>query len=221
MSDQMQEILDLPKDFVKEGTLFINRCTKRSSPHRLPLSHRTLVPPAPFLQSLSPRCKDSSTNCAFCSLADTKEFVKICQAVGVGFLIMGYVPRLEDLCASRRSSCGQQSGVLARPTSQLSGCVQLLHYNCTLRCRSARPEMGADLSVPFQQQKESKSAHVAKGEGMEANPLQSTMFANTISLLQCRRIHRQADPHPRQQHPRRWSVSFLRGWLGRREEYHG
>lgn len=28
MSDQVQEILDLPKDFVREGSLFINRCTK-------------------------------------------------------------------------------------------------------------------------------------------------------------------------------------------------
>lgn len=28
MSDQVQEILDLPRDFVKEGSLFINRCTK-------------------------------------------------------------------------------------------------------------------------------------------------------------------------------------------------
>ncbi|ELR03199.1 Sec61p translocation complex subunit [Pseudogymnoascus destructans] len=28
MSDQFQEILDIPKDFVKDGTMFINRCTK-------------------------------------------------------------------------------------------------------------------------------------------------------------------------------------------------
>jgi len=31
MSEQMQEILDIPKDFFKDGTQFINRCTKRMS----------------------------------------------------------------------------------------------------------------------------------------------------------------------------------------------
>lgn len=51
MADQMQDMLDLPRDFVKEGTQFMNRCTK----------------------------------------PDQKEFIKICQAVGVGFLIMGAV----------------------------------------------------------------------------------------------------------------------------------
>ncbi|RDW63827.1 SecE protein [Coleophoma crateriformis] len=28
MSDQIQEILDIPRDFVHDGTQFINRCTK-------------------------------------------------------------------------------------------------------------------------------------------------------------------------------------------------
>ncbi|EMR67127.1 hypothetical protein MGN70_013527 [Eutypa lata] len=46
MADQ---ILDVPKDFIKDGSQFINRCTK----------------------------------------PDQKEFIKVCQAVGVGFLIMG------------------------------------------------------------------------------------------------------------------------------------
>jgi len=51
MSDQIQEFLDVPKDFVKEGTQFLTKCTK----------------------------------------PDQKEFIKICQAVGMGFLIMGAV----------------------------------------------------------------------------------------------------------------------------------
>ncbi|KAH9884024.1 protein transporter Sec61 subunit gamma [Xylariomycetidae sp. FL2044] len=51
MSDQVQEILDLPKDFVKDGMGFMNRCTK----------------------------------------PDQKEFIKISQAVGVGFLVMGAI----------------------------------------------------------------------------------------------------------------------------------
>ncbi|EOO01649.1 putative protein transporter sec61 subunit gamma protein [Phaeoacremonium minimum UCRPA7] len=51
MSDQVQEILDVPREFVKDGVQFMNRCQK----------------------------------------PDRKEFIKISQAVGVGFLIMGAV----------------------------------------------------------------------------------------------------------------------------------
>lgn len=29
MSDQLQELIDIPRDFIKDGTMFINRCTKR------------------------------------------------------------------------------------------------------------------------------------------------------------------------------------------------
>lgn len=48
MSDTLQELADVPKDFVREGTLFIKRCTK----------------------------------------PDKREFIKISQAVGMGFLVM-------------------------------------------------------------------------------------------------------------------------------------
>lgn len=29
MSDQLKEFADVPRDFLKEGTQFLNRCTKR------------------------------------------------------------------------------------------------------------------------------------------------------------------------------------------------
>jgi len=51
MSDQIQELIDIPRDFIKDGTTFLNRCTK----------------------------------------PDKREFIKISQAVGVGFLVMGAV----------------------------------------------------------------------------------------------------------------------------------
>lgn len=46
MSDQVQEILDLPRDFVKEGSLFINRCTKPDGKEfvRPPTSVTSLIP---------------------------------------------------------------------------------------------------------------------------------------------------------------------------------
>jgi len=51
MSDQIQEFMEIPRDFVKDGKQFITRCTK----------------------------------------PDRREFMKISQAVGVGFLVMGAV----------------------------------------------------------------------------------------------------------------------------------
>jgi len=51
MSEQIKEIADIPKDFLRDGTQFINRCTK----------------------------------------PDKREFIKISQAVGMGFVIMGVI----------------------------------------------------------------------------------------------------------------------------------
>ncbi|KAK0627149.1 hypothetical protein B0T14DRAFT_423404 [Immersiella caudata] len=51
MSDQVQEILDVPREFLRDGIQFINKSQK----------------------------------------PDRREFIKISQAVGVGFLIMGAV----------------------------------------------------------------------------------------------------------------------------------
>ncbi|KAL9102724.1 MAG: hypothetical protein Q9163_002155 [Psora crenata] len=51
MSDQFSELLDIPRDFVRDGAQFMNRCTK----------------------------------------PDKREFVKISQAVGVGFVVMGAI----------------------------------------------------------------------------------------------------------------------------------
>ncbi|KAH7633694.1 hypothetical protein SMAC4_12704 [Sordaria macrospora] len=57
MSDQVQEILDVPREFLKDGIQFINKSQK----------------------------------------PDRREFMKISQAVGVGFLIMGAVGYLVKL----------------------------------------------------------------------------------------------------------------------------
>lgn len=38
MSDQVKEILDIPRDFFKDGAFFINRCTKPSKRGSLSLS---------------------------------------------------------------------------------------------------------------------------------------------------------------------------------------
>jgi protein transport protein SEC61 subunit gamma-like protein len=51
MADQVQEMLDVPREFLKDGVQFINRAQK----------------------------------------PDRREFIKISQAVGVGFLVMGAV----------------------------------------------------------------------------------------------------------------------------------
>ncbi|GAB7353574.1 hypothetical protein MBLNU459_g4001t1 [Dothideomycetes sp. NU459] len=51
MADQLKDLAEIPRDFIKDGTQFINRCTK----------------------------------------PDRREFLKISQAVGVGFLVMGVI----------------------------------------------------------------------------------------------------------------------------------
>ncbi|KAI9760689.1 MAG: Sec61p translocation complex subunit [Geoglossum simile] len=51
MSDQLKEIAEIPRDFLRDGTLFLNRCTK----------------------------------------PDKREFIKISQAVGMGFIVMGVI----------------------------------------------------------------------------------------------------------------------------------
>ncbi|KAK6714351.1 hypothetical protein SNK04_005297 [Fusarium graminearum] len=67
MSDQVQEILEVPSEFVRDGVQFMRRCTK----------------------------------------PDQKEFLRLCQAVGVGFLIMGavgYVVKLVHIPLTTPSS---------------------------------------------------------------------------------------------------------------------
>ncbi len=71
MSDQIQELIDIPRDFIKDGTMFINRCTKRKT--SLGQDFGPVFPAAPVLTKA----------------ADKREFIKISQAVGVGFLVMG------------------------------------------------------------------------------------------------------------------------------------
>ncbi|OQE38312.1 hypothetical protein PENCOP_c008G03341 [Penicillium coprophilum] len=51
MSETFQELADIPKDFIREGSQFVRRCTK----------------------------------------PDKREFIKISQAVGMGFLVMGAI----------------------------------------------------------------------------------------------------------------------------------
>ncbi|KAF8469098.1 translocation complex subunit Sss1 [Kalaharituber pfeilii] len=51
MSETVQQLAEIPRQFIKDGTLFINRCTK----------------------------------------PDKREFLKISQAVGIGFVVMGVI----------------------------------------------------------------------------------------------------------------------------------
>jgi len=69
MSDQVKQLLDVPRDFVKDGAFFLNRCTKPNRKGNTPQSPRSAV-----LDGLT-----------------TAEFLDISRAVGVGFLIMGFI----------------------------------------------------------------------------------------------------------------------------------
>jgi protein transport protein SEC61 subunit gamma-like protein len=59
----------MPAEFLKEGTLFMNRCTSTTK-HPLSILSTLILDTEP----------------------DKKEFIRISQAVGMGFLIMGKLP---------------------------------------------------------------------------------------------------------------------------------
>ena len=88
MSDQIKELADIPRDFLRDGTLFLNRCTKRGD--SLFLWCRML-----WLRSLTS------------DQADKREFIKISQAVGVGFVIMGTIGYFVKLSASPAKEKGR------------------------------------------------------------------------------------------------------------------
>src|SRR5262245_52191581 len=64
MSDQIKQLLDVPRDFIKDGAFFLNRCTKPSK-------------------------RGTSEN--FERKLKIKEILEISRAVAVGFLIMGFI----------------------------------------------------------------------------------------------------------------------------------
>lgn len=89
--DQAKEFLEMPREFVKDGRQFITRCSKRTllffwSPY----SGRMAI------SSLFYRSQKLTSQ-----IADKREFLRISQAVGMGFLIMGvigYVVKLSESC---------------------------------------------------------------------------------------------------------------------------
>ena len=74
MSDQLAQIADIPREFMRDGTQFINRCTKRTLSRSFP----------PF-SAVRMICLSGD------AIADKKEFIKISQAVGIGFVVMGVI----------------------------------------------------------------------------------------------------------------------------------
>jgi len=43
MSDQVKQLLDVPRDFIKDGAFFLNRCTKPSKREFLEISRAVAV----------------------------------------------------------------------------------------------------------------------------------------------------------------------------------
>ncbi|KAK5006217.1 hypothetical protein LTR28_006757 [Elasticomyces elasticus] len=77
MADAIRELADIPRDFLKDGTQFLNRCTK----------------------------------------PDRREFIKISQAVGVGFLVMGVIGYIVKLSTSSSSAFLRMASRFTLPSS--------------------------------------------------------------------------------------------------------
>lgn len=94
MADTLQEMADIPKDFFKDGTAFLNRCTKRtlsptwSSFAVHPYACWCKLATFTSMLHLQPTYDPLLTQYI---AADRREFIKISQAVGMGFLIMGAI----------------------------------------------------------------------------------------------------------------------------------
>ncbi|KAH9868543.1 hypothetical protein J1614_007615 [Plenodomus biglobosus] len=69
--ENIKEFADMPAEFLKEGTLFMNRCTSMVT---------APLPAHDGIANKHPRVEP-----------DKKEFIRISQAVGIGFLIMGVI----------------------------------------------------------------------------------------------------------------------------------
>ncbi|KAI5922323.1 translocation complex subunit Sss1 [Camillea tinctor] len=73
MSEQIQEFFDVQKDFIKDGTQFMNRCTKPDKRE--------------FIQI----CKPAPTMARAITIAPSYHQPVSSKAVGVGFIVMGAV----------------------------------------------------------------------------------------------------------------------------------
>jgi protein transport protein SEC61 subunit gamma-like protein len=102
--DQAKEFLEMPREFVKDGRQFITRCSKRTLSSVFPLYQRFW-----FADMLS----------FLFATADKREFLRISQAVGMGFLIMGVIGYIVKLsksldiflsCLVPRPSCSEGEG---------------------------------------------------------------------------------------------------------------
>ena len=119
MSEQFKEMADIPRDFLKDGSMFLNRCTKRQSffffsLSLFPILHLDLLL-GPFSEKREREIWTRRPSIGTCFLtqvlfyrcvcaADKREFIKISQAVGVGFVIMGTIGYFVKLSASSLSS---------------------------------------------------------------------------------------------------------------------
>ncbi|KAJ6783882.1 hypothetical protein PWT90_04932 [Aphanocladium album] len=119
MSDQVEGLIDVPKEFVKEGIQFMNKCQKRESPTvperrgavstgedelggsvlqiGMTYSRRTSADHPLTTAGSLPTSNDATNANMIVSAADRKEFIKISQAIAMGFVAMGTVGYLVKL----------------------------------------------------------------------------------------------------------------------------
>jgi protein transport protein SEC61 subunit gamma-like protein len=89
MSDSVEGLIDVPREFVKEGVQFMNKCQKRrfSALKRNPIVSILERRLHPWGREKSKDRKWDANEMT----ADRKEFIKISQAIAMGFVAMGTV----------------------------------------------------------------------------------------------------------------------------------
>lgn len=97
--DQAKELLEMPREFLKDGRGFITRCSKRASFHHSHSPSHTHTHTATLTITFNALATLALADFQG-GIADKREFLRISQAVGMGFLIMGvigYVVKLSML----------------------------------------------------------------------------------------------------------------------------
>lgn len=147
----------MPQEFVKDGLQFVNRCTKPDKVRREP-----------------------SLACPFSADPSQREFIKISQAVGVGFLIMGVIGYVVKLVHSMQ--CPTAVPTTTNLASQFPSTIFSSAAHSCARQPAVQPTHPA-LPTAWRPWRQTRRRHVSRTvsrrRGQEMRTTSSTLY-NTL-----------------------------------------
>ncbi|CDZ96681.1 Preprotein translocase, gamma subunit [Phaffia rhodozyma] len=86
-TEKIKEIVELPQNFIKEGSQFLNRCVKPTEKGTSPSIHSTSF----FADEEVSRLLTTPFCLSLWLIRSLTEYSQICRAVAMGFFIMGFI----------------------------------------------------------------------------------------------------------------------------------